>query len=152
MADYGIKASQPDKSVFSDNMADIIFSTEHPFAKIDPTTDNTFTTVQFTFVTNPALDTETKFYSLPFPYDYAPMMWQIWWDLTLGATPIVGIATGRYISGSGATSFTLYTKNNTTDQTLDFYVYNNSTGVPLDLTGLTGTYSNYIFVDDLTVT
>jgi len=148
MADYGFKVSQPDKSVFSDNVGDLLLTTQYPFAKIDSTTENTFFTVQFTFVTNPSLDTETKFYSVPFPYTYSPMMWEIWWDLTLGAE--VGI--GRYISSSSATFHNLYTKVNTIDKTLDFYVYNSSSGVPQNLTGLTGTYSAYIFVDDLTPT
>jgi len=152
MSDYGIKVSQLDESVFSDDASDVLMTSKYTMAKIDPTVDNTFATVQFTFVTSPATNTDIKWYSIPLSYDYKPQMWQIWWNLELGATPIANIATGIYVASTSPNTFLLWTTTNLTDQTLDFYVRIADFGVPPNITGLTGTYSHYIFADDLTVT
>ncbi len=156
MADYGIKVSQLDKSVYSDDRADILMSTKYTFAKIDPTASNTFPTVNFTFVTNPPINTIIKWYSIPYPYDDRPMVWQIWWDVTAPAAAFVQsqVQIGSYISNTAQASFFLYTRVNYSANTLDFYLWKNDNpiGSDPDMTGVTGTWSAYIFVDDLQVT
>ncbi len=155
MSDYGIKVSQPNESVYSDDLADILMTTGYNFAKIDPTKQNTLATVNFTFLTNPTVNTITKWYSMPYPYTYDPMRWEIWWDMQgpSGALIQSTVAIGTYFSNTSPTYFSLFTKLNSSNSALDFYVYSNEVlGSAPDLTGVTGTWSTYIFVDELAVT
>lgn len=152
MSDYGIKVSQLDKSVFSTDAADVLMTSEYTLAKIDPTSTNTFTSIQFLFVTDPPANTDVKWYSIPYPYDYEAQMWQIWWDMELPPYNAIPVSPGYYVGFSSPNTILLWTRLNTTDQTLDFYFHKVDVGAAPSAVGLTGSYGNYIFVDDLTVT
>ena len=151
MNDYGLRVAKKDKSAFSADLRDIQLTTSYPFAKIDPTNDNSFQTITINILTDPADNTLTSLYQFPHNYSYTPQFWGLW--NVSGPSLVVSQfdnAYGRYISSTGVDGFSLYYKVDTVNVTL--YVYKYVAVGPLSLIGVTAQFTCQVFVDDLQAT
>lgn len=154
MADYGFKVSEKGKNAITATGTDIIMSTRYPFAKIDPTKDDTFRTTTVTFITDTPDNVKTLIAQFAHGYDYKPQLWGLWnvtWGPSIFGTPnLVQNGYGSIINTSGGVfSILSYEWDET-----NVYLYLNKGALPpgavSSAIGTTATLSTYIFVDDLT--
>ena len=153
MKNYGMKVSKVGESALkSTDLSNLIMTTRYPFAKIDPTNQKTFQTINFTFTRTPALDTATLLYSFDHDYTYVPQIWGLW-NITDSSTGLSSIqylqAYGKYTANSGV-GIGFYLYYDVTATSVTAYIYPYDFTATLSLVGVVAKLTLYIFADDLT--
>ena len=153
MADYGMKTSKKGENAITATGSDIIMTTRHPFAKIDPTKLDTFRTTTVTFITDIPDNVKTEVARFQHGYSYRPQAWGLW-NATWG--PDIPGTGGAERNGYGVL-FNSTSPNGVTisygwDETnVYLYMYKGvvAPSPTYSVVGTIMTLSSYIFVDDL---
>lgn len=150
--DYGVKVSKENVNAITALPVDTIMNTRFPFAKIDPTKDDSFRTTTVTFLNDTTDNTKVLIASFDHGYTYKPQVWGLWnvtWGASIAGTP------GEEQNGYG----TLVNTSGTPASTLSYeadetkvYLYLTKGSLPpvspSDATGTSATLTTYVFVDD----